>query len=195
MNPLPHEAAPAGKGAEIAAGIRGAIPELATERLILRAPEITDFPVHLDIVSGPRGAGIGGPFTRDAAWADFVQLSATWLWRGHGAWSVVDRGTGAVLGFVLIGFEPGDQEPELGFMFTETGEGRGYAAEAARAAMGYARDTLGFTHLVSYVLPGNVRSEALIARLGGTRDGHLETALSPDNFAHVFRYELKGSPQ
>ena len=180
----------------LAARIRALIPTLTTDRLILRAPAIEDYPVYLDISTSPRSKGIGGPFERGYAWLDFAQLSATWLWRGHGAWTVVRRHDGQVVGFVLIGFEPGDGEPELGYIFTEAGEGQGFAKEAARAAMAYARDHLGMTTLVSYIYADNLRSLALAERLGGTRDvpadGHAAGAPPPsDDATHTLRYDLR----
>jgi RimJ/RimL family protein N-acetyltransferase len=85
-------------------------------------------------------------------------------------WAVTLADTGATLGFVLINMEPGDEEPELGYLFLQSAEGHGYASEAARVARDHARDVLNLPSLVSYVDPENHRSSALAKRLGARLD-------------------------
>lgn len=122
----------------------------------------------------------------EAAWDDFCRMTATWLLRGHGVWVVEPKAGGEVLGFVLIGCEPGDREPELGFLFRAVGEGQGYASEAARLAKTHAFVTLGLSGLVSYVAEGNERSTRLAERLGGERDLAAEAELGEGD--RVYRY-------
>ncbi|MCE6950027.1 GNAT family N-acetyltransferase [Cereibacter sphaeroides] len=159
-----------------AAGVAGAVPEIATRRLRLRAPRLDDFATYAEIVGSDRGRHIGGPLPRAEAWDDFCRMTATWLLRGHGLWSVeLDAD---LLGFVLIGMEPGDPDPELGFLFTAEAEGQGYAQEAAEAARHHAFTALGLPRLVSCIAPDNFRSRRLAERLGarldpGTLDGVL----------------------
>ena len=168
--PAPCEQPSRGAAAAIAAGLAGQIPALETPRLRLRAPRIEDFAAYAEIATTARGTHIGGPMTRTAAWLDFAQMVAGWTLRGHGVWSVERRTDGMLLGFVLIGFEPGDLEPELGYLFRAEAEGQGYAHEASAAARDFARDALGWDTVVSYVAPGNSRSIRLAERLGARRE-------------------------
>lgn len=168
MTPWSHPPAPA--CAAQAARAAATLPRLATDRLTLRAPVLSDFAAWAEITCGQRGRHIGGPMTEAEAWDDFSRASAVWLLRGHGLWTVEPKGGGEVLGFVLLGFEPGDAEPELGYLFRAAAEGQGFAAEAARAARDHAFGALGMTTLVSYVAPGNDRSTRLAERLGARRD-------------------------
>ncbi len=154
----------AGSAAQ-AARVAAAVPVLRTPRLVLRAPVLADFAAWAEIVCSDRGAHIGGPFSEDEAWDDFCRAIAVWMLRGHGLWTVT-VGEGDVAGFVLVGFEPGDGEPELGFLFRAAYEGRGLALEAATAARDHAFDVLGLPALASYVSPDNSRSVRLAARLG-----------------------------
>jgi len=181
----PHEIATPGPAADVAAALRARLPVIETERLRLRAPVIEDFPVYAEITTGPRGIHVLEAPDREAAWLDFTQMIATWLLRGHGLWTVEDH-AGEVQGFVLIGFEPGDHEPELGFLVRERAEGKGIAAEAATAARQWAYDTAGLATIVSTVDHGNARSCALAERLGATRDPAAETA--HDNAIRVYRH-------
>ncbi len=163
--------APVSHGAEaLSRAVAAAVPRLATARLTLRAPRLSDFAAYAEIVCSDRGIHIGGPLTEEEAWDDFCRATAVWLLRGHGIWAVEAHGGGDPLGFVLIGFEPGDQEPELGFLFRASAEGHGYAAEAAAVARDHAFGTLGLSTLVSYIAPGNARSVRVAERLGAVRD-------------------------
>ncbi len=185
---LPHECPATGPTAALAAQIQGHVPRIETARLILRAPRIEDFETYAEIACSDRATGIGGPMTRAEAWADFAQVCVTWYLRGHGGWTVVRREGGAPLGFVLIGFEPGDRAPELGFLFTAAAEGQGFAAEAAQAARDHGFGPFALESLVSYIDPANTRSIALAERLGAMRDAEAEAALGPDVVCLVYRH-------
>lgn len=173
---------------QLAATLRQAIPTLDTERLQLRAPDMHDFPVLKLIIDSPRGTGIGGPMSTEDAWYDFTQMTATWALRGHGWWTVTRRSDGATLGFAGIGAEPGDQEPELGYFVIQEAEGHGIAREAAEAVLGFARERLGMTTLISYIHFDNERSIALAERLGAIRDTEAEVAIGHDALA--YRHDL-----
>ena len=172
---LAHEIAPAGAARDEAARIAAAVPVLSSARLTLRAPRIEDFPLYAEIVTGARAEGIGGPLSREEAWDDWMRLVGLWLMRGHGLW-VMETSEAEVAGFVLLGFEPGDQEPELGWFATEAHEGQGLVTEAALAVLAHARDTLRLPSLVSYIDPQNARSAAVARRLGARLDGQLDGA-------------------
>jgi len=152
-----------------AAALETVVPMLRTPRATLRAPRLGDFDALHSITGSARGAFEGGPSTPEQSWADFCAMTAIWLLRGHGMWTL-DHG-GEAAGFILIGTEPGDREHELGWLMTEAHEGRGLATEGARAALAFARESLALPSLVSYVATGNDRSERLAGRLGARPDG------------------------
>ncbi len=168
----PHETPIPGPAAAFAAALCAQLPVLETARLRLRAPHMGDFDAWAEILCGPAAQVVGGPVTRDEAFAEFASLG-TWLLRGHGLWTVEPLAGGAPLGFVLIGFEPGDREPELVNLFRSTAEGQGHAFEAATAARDHAR-ALGLPVLVGCIDPANTRSRRLTERLGAVRDGEVD---------------------
>ena len=43
------------------------VPTLTTERLILRAPVVDDFPTYALLLASPRANYMGGPYTQRAA--------------------------------------------------------------------------------------------------------------------------------
>ncbi|MCA0203531.1 MAG: GNAT family N-acetyltransferase [Proteobacteria bacterium] len=165
-----HETPIAGPAQDAARALAAHVPVLRTARLVLRAPRLEDFPAYAAILTGPRAEPMGERLTREEAWSDWCRLVGLWLLRGHGIWTL-ETGTAEVAGFALIGFEPGDLEPELGWFLAADHEGQGLAQEAARAVLAHARDALGMASLVSYIAPDNDRSRALAQRLGAARDG------------------------
>lgn len=159
-----------GPAADFAVELRDALPVLTTERLTLRPPTLADFDPYREILMSERAVHMGGPMTREGAWRDFAQCTATWLLRGHGPWVIEETATARVLGFTVICMEVGDREPELGWFLIADAEGRGFAGEAAQAAKAHGIRTLGLPSLVSYIDGVNTRSTALAARIGGWPD-------------------------
>lgn len=182
----PHERLATGAAAAFAGRVQSVLPRLETDRLRLRPPRIEDFEAYAEIALSPRGRYLTEDQTRDAAWYDFCQMTATWVLRGQGLWTVEDRDAGQCLGFVLLGFEPGDNEPELGYLFLPAAEGQGYAREAAEAARRYGFTVLDLPTLVSTIDPTNTRSRRLAERMGAVRDPKAESAY--DGAILVYRH-------
>ena len=67
----------------------------------------------------------------------------------------------------------GKPEVEIGYRLGHSHWGRGIATEAARAAVSYARDTLGLKRLIALIDPGNVRSAAVARKLGMTKESEV----------------------
>ena len=168
---------PTGAAADAAARARAPLPVIETARLTLRAPETADFPVWNDLLAQDDKGHLGGPFTEEEAWESFCVYTAGWLLHGHGLWSVVLRDSGIVAGFVHVGLEWDDAEPELGWLFLPEHRGQGFATEAATAARDHGLALLGGGALVSYVAPDNVASDRLASRLGARRDNAAAAAL------------------
>ncbi len=166
--------------------IAGAVPEIVTARLRLRAPEIGDFPVYARFVDD----GALESDVAEEAWLDFCQLVASWPLRGFGPWTIVPRGGGAPLGGIVLNHEYGDPEVELGWVLVPDAEGRGIATEAARAVRAHAFGVMGFATLVSYIDAGNPRSIAVAERLGARRDAAAEARPGIDCLVYRHQPEI-----
>ena len=187
---MPCETPSTGPAAAMAATLQDMLPVLETERLRLRAPRIEDFDYYAEISVGPRGQYLLEDPSRENAWFDFTQMIASWVLHGYGLWAVETKVDPTVIGFVLLGFEPADHEPELGFMFREMAEGKGYAREAAMAARAHGFGALDLPSLVSTIDHENARSRRLAERLGAVRDPKAEAAHG--NAISVYRHSASG---
>ncbi|NVO57523.1 GNAT family N-acetyltransferase [Rhodobacteraceae bacterium B1Z28] len=180
MTPARCTQPPSGKAAMAAAQYRAALPVIQTRRLVLRAPTLDDLPVWTSICQDSFGD------TAQEAWTEFSYYTSGWLLHGHGLFTVTLREDDQVIGFVILGLEWDDQEPELGYMFSTEHRMQGYATEACTAVRDFGFDLLGSGQFVSYVSASNARSNALAARLGAARDKAVEHSFGPDQ--HVWRY-------
>jgi RimJ/RimL family protein N-acetyltransferase len=151
-------------------------------------PVLGDFGRRAEFAASERSVWEGGPFDRTEAWRLFASEVGQWALLGYGPFSVDDRETGAYVGEAGIYQPVGYPEPELGWFVVPEVEGQGIAREAALAVMHWARQSLGWDHLVNYIDPGNARSIALALRLGGKRSDRP----GPDEGDVVILHDLRG---
>lgn len=85
---------------------------------------------------------------------------------GFGMYAIIRRSDGAWLGNAGLVRRDGLPAPDVGYALLAQYEGHGYAFEAARGVMHYARDVLGYPDLYGIVAPENLRSAALLRKLG-----------------------------
>ncbi|MCT4556701.1 MAG: GNAT family N-acetyltransferase [Pelagimonas sp.] len=160
-------------------------PVLQTERLTLRGPEIGDFDALCAYFQDPRSAFNGGPRTPVEVWTTLTSSVGHWHLRGYGLWFITGRDDGRFMGFAGI-IHPMDwPEAELGYGITAQAEGKGIAFEAVQAARQGAATHFGLTHLPSYPSPQNLRSLALVKRLGATYEGDITLR---ETVAQVWRH-------
>ncbi len=145
------------------------IPQLETERLILRAPEASDFGVLAPFVMSNRASFIGGGTDKDIshAWRILAILSGHWHLRGYGVYVLVPKNSDTPIGSMGPWNPEGWPEPELSWTIWDAdAEGKGYAFEAMIEIRRYAYDVLGWETAVSYIDAANTRSIALAERMG-----------------------------
>ncbi len=146
-----------------------AIPTLETERLILRAPGPQDIGPFADFYATEESAFVGGPMGKPEAWRYLCQVIGHWTMRGYGRWMVTRKGDDTAIGCVGLHNPLNWPEPEVGW-YVWSGNGQGYASEAGRAARDYAYKTLGWTTLMSMIVPGNDASVRVATAMGAVRD-------------------------
>lgn len=120
------------------------------------------------LFASDRARFMGGPFTQKQTWYWVAGEVGSWPLLGYGSWGV-ETHDGVFVGQIGINKPAHYPELEIGWVFLAEHEGKGYAAEAAEAALTWAWRQ-GFDTLVSYITPGNDRSVALAERLGAVLD-------------------------
>jgi RimJ/RimL family protein N-acetyltransferase len=85
---------------------------------------------------------------------------------GLGWFAVVDRATGESVGNVVLQPAPFHAGVEIGWHFEHRVWGRGYATEAARAALAHAFGALRLEQIVAAILPDNLRSKRVAEKAG-----------------------------
>jgi RimJ/RimL family protein N-acetyltransferase len=113
-----------------------------------------------------RYVGDRSVLSREDAWRQLAMLAGHWQLRGFGMWAVEERATGAFIGRVGLHYPEGWPDRELAWALARPFWGRGYAAEAARAALAEAFGRLGWPRIISLIDPANARSVRLAERLG-----------------------------
>jgi RimJ/RimL family protein N-acetyltransferase len=150
------------------------VPELRTERLLMRGWGDSDLDAWAAIAADPevmRWVGSPKGMDREEAWRHLAYLAGHWVLRGFGLWAVEERETGQLVGRVGLLYPEGWPGLEVGWLVTRSRWGRGYAAEAARASMDWARAELGADHLISLIADENERSARVAEKLGMAPEG------------------------
>ena len=147
-------------------------PRIETQRLLLRLPEIGDFERFAELLASEEAARhIGGHQPRAAAWRKFLWQPGAWAVQGFGMFAVTDRETGLWLGQLGPWKPEGWPGNEIGYSLHPDAWGRGYAIEAAVAAINWAFVHLGWDDIIHCIAPANQASRKVARRLGSTLRG------------------------
>lgn len=147
--------------------------DLRTDRLLLRHWRESDLEPWAALNADP---AVREHFptveTREQSAESMALIAAALTERGWGLWALEVLDTGEFIGFT--GLNPVRGLPfegvEVGWRLARAAWGHGYAAEAARAALTYAFSVLELPEVVSFTSTTNVRSQAVMRRIGMTHD-------------------------
>ncbi|WP_328390513.1 GNAT family N-acetyltransferase [Streptomyces sp. NBC_00400] len=148
--------------------------ELRTERLLLRAWRPSDLAPWAAMNADPEVRRyFPGVLTREQSEASAARFQAALDERGWGWWAVEVRATGEFIGFT--GLDPVDEDMpftgvEAGWRLTRSAWGHGYATEAAEAVLAFGFTTLGLPEILAVTTATNLRSQAVMRRIGMTHD-------------------------
>ena len=122
------------------------------------------------------------PLTRAESDAFADRVEAGFAERGWGLWAVeAPEGFVGFTGLSVPAFEA-DFLPavEVGWRLARSAWGRGYATEAASAALRYAFTDLGLESVVGFTATTNTRSERVMQRVGMRRLGEFDHPALPE---------------
>jgi RimJ/RimL family protein N-acetyltransferase len=148
--------------------------EISTERLIMRGWRESDLAPWAAMNADPQVRRYLGQlltFEQASAWVLNFQDDLDRY--GFGLWALEVRASGEFIGFT--GLNTIDEElpftgVEIRWRLARSAWGHGYATEAALAALEYGFDTLGLPEIVAVTVAGNLRSRAVMERIGMTGD-------------------------
>ena len=167
-------------------------PVIETQRLILRKPEPRDVDASVAFLMSERGRFlVSGPMTAGKAWRAFASIIGHWDMRGYGLFAIELKKSGEVIGQAGPWF-PGDwPEPEMSWaIWADEAEGKGYAYEAAEAALAHMRKSWEILYPVSYIDVKNTRSIRLAERLGAVIDPAAEDPFKEEEGdGYIYRHQ------
>ena len=150
-------------------------PVLSTPRLLLRGWRPEDREPFAALNADPRVMEhLPGVLSRRQSDALARRSDEHFERHGFGPWAVEVRGVAPFIGFVGLvvpAFEAHFTPcVEIGWRLAAEHWGHGFATEAALASARHGFGVIGLDELVSFTTPENVRSRAVMQRIGMTRD-------------------------
>ena len=147
---------------------------IETPRTRLRAWRASDEPAFAALhADADVMRDLGGPIGRSASDAKLARYGAAFENHGFCRWAI-ERLDGTFLGYAGVMPSP-DGHPlgahfDVGWRLRRHAWGHGYATEAARATLIDIFDRIGLDEVLAYTSSDNLRSQAVMGRLGLQRD-------------------------
>ena len=153
----------------------GSAPAIETERLVLRGWRESDRAPFAALNADPMVME-HFPSTLTAAESDQMvdRIEEHFASHGFGLWAVEARGVADFLGFVGLSIPRFESHftpcVEVGWRLAREHWGRGFAPEAARAALRFGFERLRLAEIVSFTVPANLKSRRVMEKIGMHRD-------------------------
>jgi RimJ/RimL family protein N-acetyltransferase len=151
-------------------------PGIRTERLILRQWRAADVAANSAMLGDP----LSGRFiTADrkpvtepmAGWRNAAIMAGHWALHGFGMFVVEEKASGKFAGRAGPFHPPVWPGLEVGWGTAVEFRGKGYAVEAARAAIDWTFATFELDEIIHCIDPENAASQAVARRLGAVNEG------------------------
>ncbi len=160
---------------------------LETERLILRDWRESDHALVTEIYADEDHARyIGGAVSEDRAWRVLSNFIGHKVLRGYSLFAIEEKATGTAVGWAGPWYPFGWPEQEIGYSLVKSATGKGYAREAARAALAHAYDDLRWETAISLIDARNEASKHVARSLGA--DYESDAVLFGKDKAEVWRH-------
>jgi len=162
---------------------------ITTPRLTLRTWRLDDAPAFHAMNQDPRVVEfLPGPMSMVQV-EDFIAFQQALFARSRACYFAVES-DGELAGFVGLKRHEADSPlpfapcTDIGWRLAPAHWGKGIAGEAARACLAYGFDELGLEEIVSFTVPDNLRSRAVMEKLGMREDAggaFAHPALAPEH--------------
>ena len=154
-------------------------PVIETERLRLRQWRASDVVPYTAMLADPgtaRFITVDGKSVDDAmtGWRHTVVMAGHWAIHGAGMFAVEEKHSGKFVGRVGPWFPPAWPDFEVGWGIARDARGKGYASEAATAAIDWAFANFEIAQVIHCIDRENVGSQGVARRLGAEKQGEYE---------------------
>jgi RimJ/RimL family protein N-acetyltransferase len=154
-------------------------PVVETPRLKLRQWRGADVAPYTAMLGDPgiaRFITVDGKPVDDVmtGWRHTVVMAGHWAIHGVGMFAVEEKHSGQFVGRVGPWFPPTWPDFEIGWGITREAQGRGYATEAARAAIDWAFANFEIAQVIHCIDRENTASQGVARRLGATSQREIE---------------------
>jgi RimJ/RimL family protein N-acetyltransferase len=141
---------------------------LRTGRLWLRPVGYADLPELVRLKGDPRVFAImlGGVRLPEQVARELAEDIAFWGRHGAGMWAVRSAEDERFLGLVGLHGRPDGRGVALRFALHAAAQGRGYASEAAGAALRFAHERAGLARVVAVARASNIGSRQVLGAIG-----------------------------
>jgi RimJ/RimL family protein N-acetyltransferase len=143
--------------------------EIVTNRLCLRQFAKDDFEGYARIMGDhevgkwfPKGTG----YTREEAKRSLDSILRHWSKHGFGIWAITNKQKKTLLVRCGLNLITDTSETEVDFVLARDCWGKGYATEAAKAALTYGFDVLKLIRMIALAKPENTASRRVIEKVG-----------------------------
>ncbi|WP_133130836.1 GNAT family N-acetyltransferase [Legionella yabuuchiae] len=148
---------------------------ITTARLNLRSWKHSDIEVFYQINQEPKVLEfLPGAMSHDAVKSFMEKQNKQFQERGFMLWAVEIKESSELIGFVGLNFTdhpfPFAPAVEIGWRLGSKYWGKGYATEAAIAALNFGFNQIHLNEIVSFTVPENIRSQRVMKRIGMMRD-------------------------
>ena len=155
-------------------GVEGGGPILTTARLRLRQWREEDLAPFAALNADPQVMEFfPKALTRAESDAVAGRIREHFARHGFGFWAVEAPGVADLVGFVGLAVPSFEAHftpcVEMGWRLAREHWGRGYATEAAMAALAFGFETLALKEIVAFTVPANIASRRVMGRLGMRR--------------------------
>lgn len=150
-------------------------PSIKTARLLLRPYTLADAPDVQRIVSDREVAAttlrIPHPYPEDGAVEWMKSIEPKWIDGSAAVFAITLAATKELLGTISLEINASHRHAEMGYLIAQSHWGKGYATEAAEAALRFGFETLNLNRVFAHHMTNNPASGAIMRKIGMRYEG------------------------
>jgi RimJ/RimL family protein N-acetyltransferase len=143
-----------------------------TSRLIVRRLVANDIPALMEVygdADAMRWVGDGQPITLAQCEKWITVTDNNYAKRGYGMTALCASDGGEIIGFCGLVHPDNQVETEIKYALKRSHWGRGFATEAVRGMLAYARDAFAIQQVIATTAPANAASHNVLLKSGMAR--------------------------